>query len=211
MGNVVTKIVMASSKLDQTQAISLVKKYASTSMVLTLAGISTAYYFSPVFLDKIGLPAHERSSQKLNFALQCHLVTVSVILLIVSLVALKRVKHAWDPTNAATVQFTEVPNKILTNTVEQYLLFIPSTLMLSTYLDKNQTALIPILINPFALGRLIFTLGYLTHPIYRAPGFAMGMCLQILCIGLNLYFTEHLFISIPTTLVLLIIVIMHLK
>ena len=35
-------------------------------------------------LDKIGLPAHEGSSSRLHFALQCHLVTVSVILLTIS-------------------------------------------------------------------------------------------------------------------------------
>ena len=70
-----------------------------------------------------------------------------------------RVKDAWDPTKKETAHLTEVPNKILTNTVEQVLMFLPSTLILSTYLAQTQMKAIPIAIVTFALGRMMFAIG----------------------------------------------------
>ena len=117
------------------------------------------------------------------------------------LVGAVRAKDAWDPTNPATAHLTEVPNKILTNTVEQALMFIPSTLILSTYLAEHQMAMIPIFIIMFAVGRLLFAIGYLKHPLYRSPGFALGLSVLSMTMAANVWFTlstHTLAISLPT-------------
>ena len=112
-----------------------------------------------------------------------------------------RARAAWNPINPATLHLTQVPNKILTNTVEQTLMFIPSTLILSTYLSDQQMTAIPIMVTTFTLGRLLFTIGYSHSPLYRAPGFALGLSVQVITLAANTWFTLYnhsLVISLPS-------------
>jgi hypothetical protein len=45
--------------------------------------------------------------------------------------------RAVNPLNKETNKAVEKPNKILTNTIEQALMFIPSTFILTSYLDQE--------------------------------------------------------------------------
>eukprot|EP00090_Calanus_glacialis_P014126 TRINITY_DN22792_c0_g1_i2.p1 TRINITY_DN22792_c0_g1~~TRINITY_DN22792_c0_g1_i2.p1 ORF type:complete len:212 (-),score=54.16 TRINITY_DN22792_c0_g1_i2:61-675(-) len=187
------------SHLSQDEAMATIKKTVATTFTLSVAAMSGAYNYLPTPLP--GLPAQPTTSDRLVLTLQYHTLTMVVVYFIFSLVGAVRAKDAWDPTNPATAHLTEVPNKILTNTVEQALMFIPSTLILSTYLAEHQMALIPIFIIMFAVGRLLFAIGYLKHPLYRAPGFALGASVLSMTMAANVWFTlcnHTLAISLPT-------------
>ena len=109
------------------------------------------------------------------FTLKWHGLTAATLYYMLEGVLGERAANAWNPMNTETQGNTILLGKILTNTVEQMLLFVSSTLILSTYLASEQMKLIPILVVMWTIGRLLFDFGYRIGPIYRSPGFAMTM------------------------------------
>ena len=65
---------------------------------------------------------------------------------------------AWNPLDPKNNQRTEILQRILTNTVEQFLLTTGSTIILSTYLKPSQMIIIPIFVILWCLGRIVFEL-----------------------------------------------------
>eukprot|EP00092_Neocalanus_flemingeri_P024484 GFUD01026552.1.p1 GENE.GFUD01026552.1~~GFUD01026552.1.p1 ORF type:complete len:207 (-),score=36.99 GFUD01026552.1:93-713(-) len=196
-----------SSQLSQDEAMAMIKKMVAVTFSVTLSAMSVAYCYCPIQFHSSYPPLLQTAGARLQFTLQCHILTVVTLYYTFSLVWSVRAKAAWDPTKKETAHLAEVPNKILTNTVEQVLMFVPSTLILSTYLDSTQMAAIPITIVTFAIGRILFALGYMKDPLYRAPGFAITMSVVFLTLAANVYFTLYnhsLLISLPTLAVSLL-------
>ena len=134
------------------------------------------------------IPALPQDTDRLVFTLQCHTVTILVLFNIIGLVANTRLMTAYNPLNQETESKMKVLVNILTNTVEQTLVFIPATLILSTFLNgKDQMAAIPVLVMMFAVGRIIFTVGYIINPVYRAPGFFLTNLANLISLVLAVY------------------------
>ncbi len=126
--------------------------------------------------------------ERLVFTLQCHTLTLLVLFNAFMFVANSRQVMAWNPLNPDTENKMKVWTNILTNTVEQTLLFVPATLILSTYLSgKGQMLAIPVLVIMFAIGRAVFAMGYLASPLYRGPGFFMTVSTNLLSLVLGSY------------------------
>lgn len=64
----------------------------------------------------------------------------------------------------------DVPNRILRNTTEQFLLHAVGLLTLSTFLDEASLKILPILSCDFVIFRMLFWWGYLNAPLNRAVG-----------------------------------------
>ena len=75
------------------------------------------------------------------------------------LVGNTRFMKAWNPLDKEMSKHVDIPQRILTNTIEQFCLFFPSTLLLSTYLSQDQMHAIPILVLTWSFGRLAFAFG----------------------------------------------------
>jgi len=91
--------------------------------------------------------------------------------------------------------------QILTNTLEQTVVFVPSTLILATYLEEQSMRIMPILVITFAAGRMIFALGYLKSPLYRSPGFTITLVANVGAVFGVVYFTcleQPALIAYPT-------------
>ena len=82
---------------------------------------------------------------------------------------------------------TVVLGRILANTVEQFLLFTSSTLILSIYLIPDQMRLIPIFVVTWVIGRMVFDYGYKISPLYRGPGFALTLIPTVVSLTLLAY------------------------
>ena len=76
-----------------------------------------------------------------------------------------------DPNNQGN---SIILGRIFSNTLEQFILFVSSTLILSIYLTSSQMSLIPILVITWVLGRMLFDFGYQRSPLYRTPGFILS-------------------------------------
>lgn len=102
-----------------------------------------------------------------------------------------RVTKAWNPTDKTTAGHSEIPMKIVANTVEQVLLFLPSTLILATYLEESQMKIMPLFVLSWSVARLAFAYGYLYDPLWRGPGFSLTVVITIMTLGANIYFTHE--------------------
>ena len=83
---------------------------------------------------------------------------------------------AWNPLDPKNNHRTQVLERILSNTVEQFLLTVGSTIILSTYLKPSQMIIIPIFVIFWCLGRIVFELRYVKFHCYSMIFFYMHIC-----------------------------------
>lgn len=78
-----------------------------------------------------------------------------------------------DPTSGADPRFVDVSRRILTNTLEQSLVFALAALTMAAVTPAGQLGLLGALTVLFVIARVAFWIGYLIHPLYRYAGFAL--------------------------------------
>ena len=66
--------------------------------------------------------------------------------------------------------FVEVANRILRNTVEQFLLHAVGLVTLSTFLRADSMVAVPMFVSLFVIGRLVYWWGYSRNAMWRGPG-----------------------------------------
>ena len=80
--------------------------------------------------------------------------------------------------------------QLVTNTVEQALIFLPVLYALGATLDGAHFHLVPVFASMWALGRVMFTVGYHIDAKFRGPGLQMTLFTSLLAIawlGYTLY------------------------
>ena len=92
-----------------------------------------------------------------------------------------------NPLDPKGKKFTEVSERYLQNTVEQFLLHSFSLQTLSTYLSEEKMYWIPVIVVLFIIARAIFFVGYYIDPMKRGVGFAMTWFPAIAPSGCCLY------------------------
>ena len=149
-------------------------------------GAWSAYNYLPWDLPELTEPV-----DRVIFTLKWHGLTVATLYYMLEGVLGERAANAWNPMSKETQGNTILLGKILTNTVEQMLLFVTSTIILSTYLTSQQMRLIPIFVVTWTIGRLLFDFGYRIGPIHRSPGFGMTLIPSMFSLNLIAYFQYH--------------------
>lgn len=81
----------------------------------------------------------------------------------------------------------ELPNRILTNTLEQVVLSALNTLILATWLPEEKLRILPLISTTFILGRITFALGYLLNPWWRSFGVILTTVPTIGMTGYNVW------------------------
>ena len=82
---------------------------------------------------------------------------------------------AFDPLAGRDSRFLLVNQRVISNTVEQTLIFVPALLALAAAVPGAQMPAVLAAAAVFALARLVFWAGYLLAPMARAPGMAATM------------------------------------
>lgn len=124
---------------------------ASLSLGLCLA----AYNFLPIQITGIESPA-----DRLVLAVRCIFIsTIPVLALFKSIADARFFTRAIDPVKGGGEDIVDVPNRILRNTTEQFLLHAVGLLTLSTFLDEASLKIIPILSCDFVIFRMLFLVG----------------------------------------------------
>lgn len=141
------------------------------ALLFSITFVLIAYFFlSPP------LPVLNTVEQRFIFTLRCQIFPVLMLFAGIAAVGNDRfLSSAINPLAGAESEGTRVHLRYLSNTLEQFVLFLISNLILSTFLDTNSIKLIPILATLFVIGRIAFWIGYLKNPLYRA--FGMGVTL----------------------------------
>lgn len=156
--------------IPQKKAMVVIAKTVAGTMIPVSLGVYYAYNHL-----KWDMPELSTASERLIYTLQWHGLSSAVLYNMIENVANERSKNAWNPLDANNQGNTVILNKVLTNTTEQFVAFVPSTLILATYLEPHQMKIIPIFVVQWALARMAFQYGYLKHPLYRGPGMSASI------------------------------------
>jgi hypothetical protein len=129
-------------------------------------------------------PTLATSADRLAYAAQLLVGVAVIVLLMVS--ACFRVfdtAAAEDPFANAESNAWRVHQRVLQNTVEQSLIFVPALLALAVRVDAAHTHVLPLLTVLWCGGRILFWLGYRISPILRGPGFEWTLYSSVAALG----------------------------
>jgi uncharacterized membrane protein YecN with MAPEG domain len=148
--------------------------------LLSAVGLLAAYGVWYAMVQTI--PADPATTQSQRLAVAFAALLPSVALLEVMIVVQMRARAATgaiDPTEGRDSRFLRTNQRVITNTVEQLVCFIPALLALAGRIGSERMGEVVALALVFALARLAFWLGYLTGPILRAPGMAASFGVNV--------------------------------
>jgi hypothetical protein len=129
-------------------------------------------------------PALATAADRLAYAAQLLAGVAALVLLMVS--ACFRVfdtERAEDPFANAESAAWKVHQRVLQNTIEQSLIFVPAMLALAVRIDPAHARLLPLLTALWCAGRLLFWIGYRIKPILRGPGFEWTLFSSLTALG----------------------------
>lgn len=156
---------------DTTQAAH--NKVVKTGIILSFTG--TVLYVICLFY---AIGPFEQSAQfqdRISLAIQSAILPGFMLLLGILVLGRGRFGNpAEDPTACeASTQRMKVNIRYLSNTHEQFTLFLINMMGLALLLPAAWLTLLPIYASLFVMGRCAFWVGYHVNPLYRATGFGM--------------------------------------
>lgn len=92
--------------------------------------------------------------------------------MILTQIGARFISGAIDPLAGGETRFLRVNQRVITNTVEQFVVFIAVLPALAAEVSSRRMPYVLALGPVFALARLAFWAGYLAAPVARAPGMA---------------------------------------
>ncbi|MBP2230258.1 hypothetical protein J2847_003561 [Azospirillum agricola] len=91
--------------------------------------------------------------------------------------------RAFNPIEDPESRLQRVSQRVLANSVEQTLIFVPALAALVATLPLPDLGVPVVATWLFVIGRLLFWGGYLVHPFARAPGMAMTLSVNLVVLG----------------------------
>ena len=153
------------------------------SLVTTVSIFYVGYYQFPC----LPVPASDDFSSKLVYTFRCAFAPLVVLVAAVMMVGnMRRTTAAGNPL-AGKEHLLQLQKNFLTNTLEQFVVFLVSTLVLITYLQGEEMRLVPLYAITFLVGRILFRIGYGVAFYYRGWGMRTNFMSQGFIIGLTVY------------------------
>jgi uncharacterized membrane protein YecN with MAPEG domain len=152
------------------------------SLLLGGAGVAVAlliWWVLVVLLPGDGARANQASRIALGAASLLPAAGVLLAMLLVQMAA-RFIAGTFDPTLGRDSRLLVVNQRVITNTVEQMACFVPAMLALSVATRPDRMGMVVALGLTFALARIAFWIGYLTAPLFRAPGMAATFVLNVM-------------------------------
>ncbi len=120
----------------------------------------------------------------LNTLLQLRWPTFLILLMVVGLFRIFDTEKAADPLSGGESARHRVNQRVLHNSLEQFVLFVPAILGLAVLADDVFVwHAVPIAVLLFTLGRAAFWIGYHQSAQARAPGFTMSFGATLLTLA----------------------------
>ena len=156
--------------------------------LLLVAGILYGgFYHAPDGL--LPVPSSEELSVKMLYTFRCFLFPVLFLGVVIGLTGLKRVKvGAANPLSGNEAAML-VNKKRLTNTLEQTLMFVTTTIFLTTLLRAEEMTFIFLSMILFVVARVVFWIGYGIDPAYRALGSTASLSNTFVLLATCVYLT----------------------
>ncbi|WP_448189246.1 MAPEG family protein [Azospirillum sp. sgz301742] len=163
---------------------------ADKRLFVTAAGanlVSAAVTVALIFLLLPLFPAPEGVvALQARLALAARLSVWPALVLfamVAGVMAVRGRTRAFNPIEDTESRAYRVVQRVLSNSVEQTVIFLPALLALSTLLPVPDLGILPLATALFVVGRLLFWAGYAVHPYARAPGMAMTFTVNLVVLG----------------------------
>ncbi len=122
--------------------------------------------------------------ERVQLALKLSLLPVAFLLATVLAVSLGRfMTGAFDPLADQPPRWRAVDQRVLGNTVEQTLIFLPLLIATAMVVGPDESALLTALPVTFTVARVVFWAGYRRSAVARAPGMAVGFAINLGMLG----------------------------
>ena len=159
------------------------------------------YYFCP----SLPVPASMDFTSKLIYTVRCIFPPLLVLQVAILLVINGRRSLGVANPLAGQEHLIQLQKNFLSNTLEQFVVFMVCTLVLITFLNTpEEMRLVPLYTTTFIVGRILFRIGYGISWIYRACGIQINFFSMWFITGLIVYFmfTRGFMFGLDTTPVL---------
>ncbi|MAN80464.1 MAG: hypothetical protein CMM77_04295 [Rhodospirillaceae bacterium] len=124
------------------------------------------------------------AGERIGLALKFAVLPAGFLLAVVQVVALTRlITGAIDPLADDAPRWRRTDMRVLANTVEQTLIFLPLYLATTMVIKADESAWLTALPVAFVLARIAFWIGYRIGPMGRAPGMAAGFFINLGMLG----------------------------
>jgi hypothetical protein len=144
-------------------------------LIWAAAGTVLGWLLFALIVGLIIGPRAAQTADRLAYA-AAWLWPIAVLIFAMSIVAAlaRGSSPAMDPTAHATEsRFLDLSRRILTNTVEQSLIFVLGAFAMAAVTPAGQLGLLGALAILFVVARVAFWIGYLVNPVYRYAGFVL--------------------------------------
>ena len=112
-------------------------------------------------------------AERIAFTLRMNVLAMLPLFIMIVTVGHKRfVGSAINPLDHAEDAAMEIDGRVVDNSLQQFILFLVTSLALATVLTSKQMAIIPAVAIVHIIARFAFWYGYRQHPLLRAPGMA---------------------------------------
>lgn len=145
-----------------------------TVIVGVLAGTVLGWLLFALIFGLVIGPTAATKADRLAYAAAWLLPVAIVVFLMTLATGLGRFFGGGaDPTLNADSRYVDLSRRVLTNTVEQSLIFALAALAMAALTPAGQLGLLGSLVILFVVARLAFWIGYLIDPLYREAGMAL--------------------------------------
>ena len=192
----------AKKSQDETQKPKMPTWLMIISPMVALATVVTIFYGGYYFCPSLPVPASVDFTSKLIYTVRCIFPPLMVLQIAIMLVGSgRRTSKAVNPL-AGQDHLIQLQKNFLSNTLEQFVVFMVSTLVLITFLNTpEEMRLVPLYTTTFIVGRILFRIGYGISWKYRGCGMAINFFSTWFITGLIIYFmfTRGFMFGLDTT------------
>ena len=186
-------------------------KLTCTAVILWLAQLLAAvvtmlviFYSGYYFCPSLPVPTSMDFTSKLIYTVRC--IFPSLMVLQVAILVVINARRSLGVANPLAGQddLIQLQKNFLSNTLEQFVVFMVCTLVLITFLNTpEEMRFVPLYTTAFIIGRILFRIGYGISWIYRACGMQINFLSTWFISGLIIYFmfTRGFMFGLDTTTV----------
>jgi hypothetical protein len=155
------------------------------SLLVGSCGVIAAGLLWRELLGVIPIPAEGASvAMRLGLTLAWLLPVLAVLwAMLLFQMAARFLAGVFDPVAGQDGAFLRVNQRVISNTVEHMLVFVPALLALAAGLDRLRMPSVFALAVVFAVARVVFWAGYLITPIGRGFGMAATLAATAAALG----------------------------
>lgn len=177
---------MAEMKAKEKEELNKAIKWVYKEFAAGAAVLAVLYYTVrniPLDTETLKTP-----QDRIVFTFRWMLITIlPLISAIFDVLNVRGTTNAINPIAGNSEHLVEVPNRILRNGMEQFLLHAIGLLALTTYLDETCMSAIPVLVSMFFVGRVFYSLGFKSSERNRGFGFFITFLPTLITYGYCLY------------------------